>query len=103
MTEGMSLIRKGVQKRLAPNGLFWKFDSQDRGGTPYRVFLDLHYRGKAVVVDWCALSENEYCVTYLEDTCIKEDTGQTVSGVEATISLATEMLDPDATASSKTH
>ena len=94
-TRELSTIRKGIQKRLSsPNSLFWKFDGQDRGGIPHKIFLDLDYRGKSVVIEWRSLFETQFGVSLItEETGYGEGADFVANNPEEAVAKAVEFLE----------
>ena len=97
MNEILSKLRKGIQQGLkSPDSLIWKFDGQERGGEPFRVFLDLDYHGKSVTVEWRSFWGDHFGVTLSEEDPLDRPYGsghdfETI-GVEATIAKVLELL-----------
>lgn len=99
MNETLSKLRKGIQKGLSsPDSLGWSFDGQDRGGEPFRVFLDLNYRGKEVVVEWRSLWGDRFGITLLDPDPMARPYGSghdfEASGIDAAIAKVISLLEP---------
>jgi hypothetical protein len=94
MNEILSKLRKGIQQGLkSPDSLIWKFDGQERGGEPFRVFLDLDYHGKSVTVEWRSFWGDHFGVSIIEENPIYGDGHDfEIIGVEATIAKVLELL-----------
>lgn len=99
MNEILSRLRKGIQKALSsPDSLVWSFDGQDRGGEPFRVFLDLNYHGKEVVVEWRSLWGDRFGVTLLDPDPMARPYGSghdfEATGIEQAVAKVLSLLEP---------
>ena len=94
MNEILSKLRKGIQQGLkSPDSLIWKFDGQERGGEPFRVFLDLDYHGKSVTVEWRSFWGDHFGVSVVEENPPYGGGHDfEIIGVEATIAKVLELL-----------
>jgi len=94
VNEILSKLRKNIQKGLtSPDSLFWKFDGQERGGEPFRVFLDLNYQGKSVVIEWHSLHPEDFGITLLTNEVVYgSGHDHPINGVEAAARKAVELL-----------